>query len=104
MRRPIVGLACVLAVGVAGGASANECLKAKADACGYYEYVVAKSMADFKAVLSVCVESSKDTTDKYGLDMGAAYYKACRASLQGMVDYTNDRKLEYDGCISKFVC
>ena len=94
----------VLAAGVAGGASANECLKAKADACDYYEYVVAKSMSDFKSALSVCVQSSRDTTDKYGLDTGADYYKDCRASLQGMVDWTNDRILEYNGCVSKFVC
>ena len=101
--RNIVGPA-VVATMIAGSASASDCLKAKAEACGYYEWVVVKSIADFRAAVAVCVESSRDTTDKYGLDTGAEYYKACRASLQGMVDYTNDRRLEYDGCVSKFVC
>ena len=85
-------------------ANASECLKAKSDACGYYEYVVAKSMSDFKSAVAICVESSRDTTDAYGLDFGAEYYKACRRTLQGMVDYTNDRMLEYNGCVSKFAC
>ena len=97
-------IAIPLALLLAGSVGASECLEAKADACGYYEWVVAKSMADFKAAVGVCVESSRDTTDKFGLDTGAEYYKACRASLQGMVDYTNDRLLEYNGCVSKFDC
>lgn len=94
-------LALVLIPSVAG---ASDCQKAKSDACGYYEYVVAKSMSDFKSALGICVESSRDTTDKYGLDSGANYYKSCRKTLQGMVDYTNDRLLEYNGCVSKFSC
>ena len=102
MKEMLAGI--VLVVGVVCSASANECVKAKSDACGYYEYVVAKSMSDFKAAVAVCVKSSRDTTDAYGLDFGAEYYKACRRTLQGMVDYTNDRMLEYNGCISKFSC
>lgn len=95
----------ILATGaVCSASSASECLKAKSDACGYYEYMASKTMLDFKAALSVCVESSRDTTDAFNLDVGADYYKACRASLQGMVNWANDRILEYDGCVSKFRC
>ena len=98
------GIAGLVFAGIVTNASASECLKAKAEACSYYEYIAGKSMSDFKAAVGICVESSRDTTDKFGLDTGAEYYKACRATLQGMVSYTNDRLLEYNGCTAKFQC
>ena len=98
-------IVCAVALaGIVTNASASECLKEKAEACSYYEYMAGKSMKDFKAAVGICVESSRDTTDKFGLDVGAEYYKSCRATLQGMVSYTNDRLLEYNGCVAKFRC
>ena len=55
----------------AGDAHGNECERVRAESCGYYQRVVAKSVEDFRAAVAVCVESSRDTTDKNGLDVGA---------------------------------
>ena len=100
----LFGLVVAGSENAVGGEYGVECERVRAEACSYYQYEAAKSVEDFRAALTVCVESSRDTTDKYGLDTGAEYYKACRASLQGMVDRTNDRLLEYSGCVSRFVC